>query len=151
MRVIAQRVSMASVIVNDNLVNEIESGLLVLLGIGHEDEDEDVEWLCKKLLNMRIFSDEQGKMNKSIVDITGQILVISQFTLFASTKKGNRPSFMNSAKPEKAESMYTYFCNRLRELQSDIEVKTGIFAADMKVNLINDGPVTIILDSKNKE
>lgn len=150
MRVILQRVSNAQVVVDDTLVSAIDNGFLVLLGVGHEDTAEDMQWLVRKILNMRVFSDEDGKMNKSIIDIQGELLVVSQFTLYASTKKGNRPSFINSAKPDIAKEQYESFCTMLQS-QFDGNVKKGIFAADMKVSLTNDGPVTILLDSKNKE
>jgi D-tyrosyl-tRNA(Tyr) deacylase len=122
---------------------------MILLGIGHEDTNEDIEWLTQKITNLRVFSDEEGKMNLSIIDIRGEILLISQFTLFASTKKGNRPSFIQSAKPEIAIPLYEKFIESLKDF--GISVSTGIFGADMKLSLTNVGPVTIIIDSKNKE
>jgi D-tyrosyl-tRNA(Tyr) deacylase len=149
MRVVIQRVSEASVTINDAIEGKINTGFMILLGIGHEDSNEDIEWLTQKITNLRVFSDEEGKMNLSILDIKGEILLISQFTLFASTKKGNRPSFIQSAKPEIAIPLYEKFIESLKDF--GISVSTGIFGADMKVSLTNDGPVTIIIDSKNKE
>lgn len=150
MRVLLQRVSQASVTINNELKSEIKNGLLLLLGIEENDSKEDIDWLVKKVVNMRIFSDKEGKMNLSIQDIEGEILVVSQFTLYASTKKGNRPSFIKSAKPDVAIPLYEEFIKQL-SLNLNKEIKTGEFGADMKVNLTNDGPVTIWLDSKNKE
>lgn len=150
MRVLLQRVSQASVTINNELKSEIKNGLLLLLGIEENDTNEDIEWLVKKATNMRIFPDEEGKMNLSIQDIDGEILVVSQFTLYASTKKGNRPSFIKSAKPDVAIPLYKEFVKQL-SLSLNKEIKTGEFGADMKVNLTNDGPVTIWLDSRNKE
>jgi D-tyrosyl-tRNA(Tyr) deacylase len=149
MRVVIQRVSEASVTINNAIEGKINTGFMILLGIGHEDTNEDIEWLTQKITNLRVFSDEEGKMNLSILDIKGEILLISQFTLFASTKKGNRPSFIQSAKPEIAIPLYEKFIESLKDF--GISVSTGIFGADMKVSLTNDGPVTIIIDSKNKE
>ena len=149
MRVVIQRVSEASVTINDAIEGKINTGFMILLGIGHEDTNEDIEWLTQKITNLRVFSDEEGKMNLSILDIKGEILLISQFTLFASTKKGNRPSFIQSAKPEIAIPLYEKFIESIKDF--GIKVSTGIFGADMKVSLTNDGPVTIIIDSKNKE
>lgn len=150
MRVLLQRVSEASVKIEERVVGQIESGLLLLVGIEEEDSKNDADWLIKKIIGMRIFSDEEGRMNRSIQDIAGQFLVVSQFTLHASTKKGNRPSFINAARPEQAIPLYDYFKEELRK-QSNLIVETGQFGADMKVSLTNDGPVTIWLDSKNKE
>ena len=149
MRVVIQRVSQASVSINDAIEGKINTGFMILLGIGHEDTNEDIEWLTQKITNLRVFSDEEGKMNLSILDIKGEILLISQFTLFASTKKGNRPSFIQSAKPEIAIPLYEKFIESIKDF--GIKVSTGIFGADMKVSLTNDGPVTILIDSKNKE
>lgn len=129
---------------------EINAGLLVLLGIEAEDTNEDIDWLVRKLISLRIFSDDEGKMNHSITDVNGAFLVISQFTLHASTKKGNRPSYIKAARPEMAVPLYEKFVDELRS-QSALTVETGIFGADMKVQLINDGPVTIWIDSKNRE
>ena len=149
MRAVIQRVSEARVIVDKKIVGAIKDGLMILLGVGQHDSQEDIQWLVKKIVNMRIFSDDDDKMNLSILDIGGAALVISQFTLFASTKKGNRPSYINAAKPELANQLYQDF---LAKLRTELEiVEEGIFAADMKVSLTNDGPVTIIIDSKNRE
>jgi len=149
MRAVLQRVSYASVKVDDVITGRIEKGFLVLLGIEPDDTDTDIEWLANKCVNMRIFSDNDGKMNLSIKDVEGSFLVVSQFTLHASTKKGNRPSFIKAARPEHAVPMYEKFCTVLTDKGTQVE--RGIFGADMKVELLNDGPVTIILDSKNKE
>ncbi len=149
MRVLLQRVSEASVKIEGKINGQIDQGLLLLVGICAEDNQEDIDWLIQKIVNMRIFSDENGKMNLSIQDIHGEIIVISQFTLHASTKKGNRPSFIDAARPEIAIPLYNQFIQKLQS--SDLKVETGIFGADMKVSLVNDGPVTISLDSKNKE
>ena len=149
MRVVIQRVSKASVKINSNEICNINNGLLILLGIELKDSDEDIVWLTKKIINLRIFSDENGKMNHSVTDVSGEIIVVSQFTLHAKTKKGNRPSYINAAKPELAIPLYEKFTDFLRK-ESDLNVYTGKFGADMKVSLINDGPVTIILDSKEK-
>ena len=149
MRAVIQRVSEARVIVDKKIVGAIKDGLVILLGVGQHDSQEDIQWLVKKIVNMRIFSDDDDKMNLSVLDIGGAALVISQFTLFASTKKGNRPSYINAAKPELANQLYQDF---LAKLRTELEiVEEGIFAADMKVSLTNDGPVTIIIDSKNRE
>ena len=150
MRVILQRVSNASVTIDNTVHSEINQGLLLLLGIEEADNQEDIDWLVKKISQMRIFSDQEGKMNLSLMDINGEILVVSQFTLFAYCKKGNRPSFIKSDKPESAIPLYESFISKMNQT-IDKEVKTGIFGADMKVQLSNDGPVTISLDSKNKE
>ncbi len=150
MRVLLQRVSQAEVTIAGKIVSNINKGLLLLLGIEHEDNEQDIEWLCKKICSLRIFQDEQGKMNLSIMDIEGQFLVVSQFTLHASTKKGNRPSFIDAARPETAIPLYNKFVECLKST-STLNVATGEFGADMKVGLVNDGPVTIWLDSKNKE
>lgn len=150
MRAVIQRVSEASVTINNNVKSLIKTGLLVLLGIEENDNDKDIEWLIKKITQMRIFSDEDGKMNLSVQDINGDILVISQFTLYASTKKGNRPSFIQAAKPALAIPLYETFLTQLK-IQLNKEIYSGEFGADMKVTLVNDGPVTIILDSKKTE
>ncbi len=147
MKIILQRVTHASVTVDSQIMGEIQHGLLILLGIGKEDTEEDIEFLCSKLIHMRIFNDTEGKMNLSLIDINGSCLVISQFTLFASTKKGNRPSFTDAASPDIANQFYEKFCSRLSILCSK-KVEKGVFGADMKVSLLNDGPVTIALDSK---
>ncbi len=150
MRIVLQRVSEASVSIEGTINGAIHSGLLVLLGIEEADTLEDIDWLCNKILKMRIFNDENGVMNLSLQDIGGEILVISQFTLHASTKKGNRPGYIKAAKPEIAIPLYEEFNKRLKNLLGK-PVKTGIFGADMKVSLVNDGPVTILIDSKNRE
>lgn len=149
MRVVIQRVSEASVTIEGELKSEIKTGLLVLLGIGMEDSLEDIKWLVNKVVQLRIFPGEAGSIDKSVQDIDGEILVISQFTLFASTKKGNRPSFLNSAKPEIAKPLYEQFVIELEETLNK-KIGTGVFGADMKVSLINDGPVTINIDTKNR-
>jgi D-aminoacyl-tRNA deacylase len=150
MKIVIQRSLEASVTIDHQIHGEIEHGLVVLVGIEHADTQEDADWLIGKLLNLRIFNDEEGKMNRSIQDTQGEFLIISQFTLHASTKKGNRPSYIQAARPETAIPLYDYFVEELRKV-SQTKVATGIFGADMKVQLINDGPVTIIIDSKNKE
>jgi D-tyrosyl-tRNA(Tyr) deacylase len=146
---VIQRVKKASVEIQGEIRGEIAQGLLVLLGIGHDDSDEDVAWLSTKIVNMRIFSDENGKMNLSVLDLKGEILLISQFTLHASTQKGNRPSFIDAAPPEKAIPLYEAMKSSLAQLLRS-PLHTGVFGADMQVGLVNDGPVTIIIDSKNK-
>ncbi len=150
MRVVIQRVSEASVTIDGKVKSHIRWGLLILLGIEPEDAGEDIEWLCKKIAALRIFSDEAGMMNLSVQDIAGEMIVVSQFTLHASTKKGNRPSFIRAARPEVAIPMYEQFVAKLQE-ESGRPVQTGEFGADMKVSLLNDGPVTILMDSKNRE
>jgi D-tyrosyl-tRNA(Tyr) deacylase len=147
MRAVIQRVSSASVTINENIYSTIESGLLVLLGIEDADSDEDIEWLSGKIVNLRIFDDEAGVMNVSLKDKGGELLLVSQFTLHASTKKGNRPSYIKASKPEIAIPIYE---KMIRQLSTDLgkEIKTGVFGADMKVQLLNDGPVTIIMDTK---
>jgi len=150
MRVVLQRVSEASVSIDDKVHGAIDNGLLILLGITAVDSQEDVNWLVNKIVGMRIFSDLDGKMNLNINDVNGNALVVSQFTLYASTKKGNRPSFINAAKPEVAIPLYETFVNTLSQ-KLDETVPTGIFGADMKVALVNDGPVTIVVDSLNRE
>lgn len=150
MRIVIQRVVQASVTIDHKIFSAIKSGLLILVGIEDSDEDEDIEWLTKKAANLRIFNDEKGVMNLSLLETNGEALVVSQFTLHASTKKGNRPSYIKASKPDFAIPMYEKFCNEL-SLALNKQVKTGIFGADMKVELINDGPVTIVMDSKNKE
>ncbi|WP_028979253.1 D-aminoacyl-tRNA deacylase [Sporocytophaga myxococcoides] len=146
---VIQRVKHASVTIDKTLKSSISEGLLVLLGIAHEDTQEDSDWLTKKIINLRIFSDADGKMNLSLKDINGDLLVVSQFTLHASTKKGNRPSFIEAARPEKGIPMYEQFV-QLSEIELGKTVYTGEFGADMQVQLLNDGPVTIIIDTKNK-
>ena len=149
MRVVIQRVSSASVTIDGAVKSAIGPGLLVLLGIGHEDGEEDIDYLVKKTAALRIFNDRDGVMNRSLVDINGEALVVSQFTLMASTKKGNRPSYIEAAGHEKAIPLYEAFCRRLGEAIGK-PVGTGEFGADMKVALVNDGPVTICIDSKNR-
>lgn len=149
MRVVIQRAQNASVEIDEKTVGAIENGLVVLVGIEHEDTKEDALWLIGKLCQLRVFSDSEGKMNLSIQDIKGEFLVISQFTLHASTKKGNRPSYIQAARPEIAIPLYEFFIQELKK-QSELKVETGVFGADMKVSLVNDGPVTIIIDSKNR-
>jgi D-tyrosyl-tRNA(Tyr) deacylase len=150
MRFVIQRVSEASLSIDGEIHSKISKGFLVLVGIEEQDTNEDAEWLCQKLINMRIFEDADGKMNLALADVNGDILLVSQFTLFASTKKGNRPSFIKSAKPDMAIPLYNYCINYLTKNYSK-EIKTGVFGADMKISLINDGPVTILMDSKNRE
>ena len=149
MRIVVQRVSKASVSIAGNLYSEINYGFLVLIGICDDDRYDDIEWLTQKIINLRVFGDELGKLNRSIQDINGEILIVSQFTLFASVKKGNRPSFVASARPEIAIPLYEKFIDELKKY--DIKIQTGVFGANMQIELVNDGPVTIIIDSKNKE
>jgi D-tyrosyl-tRNA(Tyr) deacylase len=149
MRVVIQRVSSASVTIDGAVKSAIGQGLLVLLGVGHEDGEEDIDYLVKKTAGLRIFNDADGVMNRSVVDVEGEALVVSQFTLMASTKKGNRPSYIEAAGHEKAIPLYQAFCRRLEEAIGK-PVGTGEFGADMKVALVNDGPVTICIDSKNR-
>ncbi len=150
MKAVIQRVSRASVTVDGKIISEIKSGLLILLGIEDADSDEDIEWLSRKIINLRIFNDSEGIMNHSLLDIDGDAIVVSQFTLHASTKKGNRPSYIKAAKPDVAVPLYENF---IRQLEKDLgkKVGTGIFGADMKVDLLNDGPITLGIDTKNKE
>ena len=150
MKAVLQRVSEASVTVEEQEISRINSGLLILLGVENGDTEGDLEWLVGKIQKMRIFDDEEGKMNRSLLDIDGQALVVSQFTLHASTKKGNRPSFIRAAQPDQAEALYEKFCERFSE-NLTTPVQRGKFAAMMKVGLVNDGPVTIVIDSRNKE
>ncbi|MBP6659259.1 MAG: D-tyrosyl-tRNA(Tyr) deacylase [Chitinophagales bacterium] len=150
MRAILQRVTSCSVTINHQTKSQIGNGLLILLGIEENDTEADIYWLVKKIIQMRIFSDENGKMNLSVQDINGEILVVSQFTLFASTKKGNRPSFTRSAKPEIAVPLYEKFIGETEKIFGK-NIQTGTFGADMKVQILNDGPVTIIIDSKQAE
>ena len=147
MKIIVQRVKQAQVSIEGQVYSQIKQGLLLIVGVGPEDQLEDLDYAVRKLVNMRIFSDAEGKMNLSVKDIEGEILSISQFTLFADTKKGNRPAFTGAAKPDVAEAFYLEFN---QELAKEVPVQTGIFGADMQVELINDGPVTIILDTKNR-
>lgn len=150
MRAVIQRVSSAKCSVNDQVTGEIGIGFLVLIGIEDADTDEDLDWLAQKINGMRIFSDENGLMNRSLADVNGDILLVSQFTLFAATKKGNRPGFTRSARPEKAIPMYESMIEKL-SLLTQKKIKTGVFGADMQISLVNDGPVTITIDTKNKE
>jgi len=150
MRAVIQRVSQASCTVEGSITGQIEAGFLVLLGIEDADTSDDAVWLAQKIANMRVFSDEQGLMNLGLADIKGRILLISQFTLFAQTKKGNRPGFTRAARPEKAIPLYEFMKEEL-EKQCNSKVETGIFGADMKISLLNDGPVTILIDTQNKE
>ena len=150
MRTLIQRVQHASVTIDGQLKSKIGKGLLVLVGIEDRDTQEDIEWLCKKIANLRIFDDENGVMNRSVIESGGEVMVVSQFTLHASTKKGNRPSYIKAAKPEVSIPLYERFCKDLSSALGK-EIGTGIFGADMKVELLNDGPVTICMDTKNKE
>jgi D-aminoacyl-tRNA deacylase len=150
MRAVIQRVTKASVTIDGKINDSIGEGLLVLVGIEDADNDEDILWLSNKIVNLRIFNDEEGIMNRSVLDVEGNILLISQFTLHASTKKGNRPSYIKASKPDVAIPLYE---KMIRQLSKDLskEIATGVFGADMKVELLNNGPVTIIIDTKNKE
>ena len=150
MKVVIQRVSKAKVEVNDSVICKIKQGFLILLGIESSDSQEDFNWLVSKISNLRVFSDDELKMNLSIKDVKGEIIVVSQFTLHAKTKKGNRPSFINAANPEHAKPIYDEFISKLKN-ESEVNVKSGIFGANMQLTIVNDGPVTIIIDSKNKE
>lgn len=150
MRVVIQRVSKASVNIDEKISGQIGKGMLILLGIEHTDSQEDINWLCSKIARLRIFNDENNIMNLSVMDMDGEILVVSQFTLHASTKKGNRPSYIKAAKPEFAIPMYEKFVKQLKTV-TEKPVQTGEFGAMMEVELVNDGPVTIIIDSKNRE
>jgi len=149
MKTILQRVERASVLVNGKVVSKISNGILILLGITNEDTKEDIVWLSKKITNLRIFDDENSVMNKSLIDINGDAIIVSQFTLMASTKKGNRPSYIKAAKPEIAIPIYNDFVQQF-EIDLGKKVGTGIFGAEMKIELLNDGPVTIIIDTQNK-
>ncbi len=150
MRLVIQRVSHASVTIDGVCKSAIKKGFMILVGIEEADTKEDAEWLCRKVIGLRVFDDEEGIMNKSVTDINGEILIVSQFTLMASTKKGNRPSYIKAARHETAIPLYEYFCNEVSKGLGK-PVGTGEFGADMKVELLNDGPVTILIDSKNKE
>lgn len=149
MRVVIQRVKSASVRIEGSIFSKIDAGLLLLVGFEDEDNEEDLQWMTTKIMQLRIFNDEQQLMNRSVIDEQGAILVVSQFTLFASTKKGNRPSFIDAAKPPIAIPLYEKFIYLLQQ-KSNLKIETGKFGADMEVSLINDGPVTILIDSKNK-
>ena len=148
MKIVIQRVSCASVRVEGVIVGQIQQGLMLLVGVEEGDDKSDAEWLAKKILDLRIFSDSEGKMNLSVKDVSGDVLCISQFTLIAEDKKGNRPSFIKAAKPEKAIDLFEYFKELIKN--SGLKVESGIFGADMKVELLNNGPVTIVMDSKTK-
>lgn len=150
MRAVIQRVTKASCTVDNRITGQIQKGLMILLGVEEADTTDDLKWLGQKFINLRIFEDEQGMMNKSIQDVDGNILLVSQFTLFAQTKKGNRPSFIRAAKPDKAKPMYEEMALLLSQLLQK-EVQLGIFGADMKIDLLNDGPVTIVMDTKDKD
>lgn len=150
MRVVVQRVKKANVSVDDKKISEIAEGLLILLGIENDDNEDDINWLCKKIANLRIFDDDEGIMNKSLCENKGEILLVSQFTLHANVKKGNRPSYIRAAKPQFSLPMYQKF-KEILETQIQCKVQTGKFGANMQVALVNDGPVTIIIDSKNKD
>jgi D-tyrosyl-tRNA(Tyr) deacylase len=150
MRAVVQRVTQASCTVDGGITGQIDAGFLVLLGIEDADTDDDLQWLAQKICGLRVFGDENGLMNKALADIDGNILLISQFTLFAQTKKGNRPSFIRAARPDKAIPMYEQMIKTLNAITGK-KIATGIFGADMKISLVNDGPVTIIMDTKDKE
>ena len=150
MKIVIQRVSEARVKVSDKIISEIKLGFLILLGVEKSDSKEDINWLVNKISNLRVFSDNELKMNLSIKDIKGEIIVVSQFTLHAKTKKGNRPSYIKAANPEQAEHLYEEFILQLKN-ESAVSVQSGVFRANMQVDIVNDGPVTIIMDSKNKE
>lgn len=150
MRIVIQKVTHASVTIEGKIKSEIKKGLLVFVGIEDRDKDDDIDWLANKIVNIRIFEDENGVMNKSVIDMDGEILVVSQFTLHALTKKGNRPSYIKASKPDFAIPMYEKFCSKVSNILGK-EVKTGEFGADMKVELLNDGPTTIWIDSQNRE
>lgn len=150
MRTVIQKVKQASVTIENKIHSEIKNGLLILLGIEDADTQEDIEWLSAKIAKLRIFNDDQGVMNKSVMDIGGELLVVSQFTLHASAKKGNRPSYIRASKPDFAVPMYEKFVERLKH-DSGLTVKTGVFGAMMEIGLVNDGPVTIIMDTKDKD
>jgi len=150
MRVVIQRVTKADVTINSNQICQIKDGLLILLGIQIDDSNEDISWLVKKISNLRIFSDKNAKMNNSVIDVNGEIIIVSQFTLHAKTKKGNRPSFITAAKPDIAIPLYEEFILKLKS-ETGLNIYSGEFGADMQVSLVNDGPVTIILDSKSRD
>lgn len=150
MRAVIQRVLRASVTIDGKLHSSIGKGMMLFIGICDEDGEDDIDWLAKKVVNLRIFDDENGVMNRPVTEVAGEILAVSQFTLMASTRKGNRPSYIKAARPEISKPLYEAFCRKLSE-ESGTVVQTGVFGADMKCELINDGPVTIIIDTKNKE
>lgn len=149
MRAVIQRVSEAKVTIDNAVVGSIETGLLILLGVCVDDTESDADWLVTKILNMRIFSDQNGLMNESVIEVSGSLLVVSQFTLHAKTKKGNRPSYIDAARPERAVPLYEYFLERMKS-ESNLIVQSGTFGAMMQVSLVNDGPVTIVIDSGNR-
>lgn len=151
MRVVIQRVNTAELKIDGQLFSKIQQGLVVLIGVEDKDDIEDIHWICKKIVQLRIFSDENNKMNNSLQDINGEILLVSQFTLHANVKKGNRPSFIKAAKPEYAQALYKDTISHLKNIIGNDKVKTGVFGANMQILLENDGPVTITIDSKNKE
>ncbi len=151
MRIVIQRVTEAELKINYEIFSAIHQGLLIFIGIEESDSPEDVTWLIQKIIQMRIFSDSDGKMNLNLQDIQGEVMLVSQFTLHASTKKGNRPSFIRAARPEQAIPLYELFVEETQKMLGESKVKTGIFGGDMKIMLVNDGPVTIIIDSKNKD
>ena len=151
MRAVVQRVKSSTLKIENKTYSTINHGLLVLLGIGNDDNQEDIDWLLKKIVNLRVFTDSEGKMNHSLIDIKGELLIVSQFTLIASTKKGNRPSFIQSAKPDIAIPLYENFVKAAKQTLEKDKVKTGVFGADMQIELLNDGPVTLNFDTKNKE
>jgi D-tyrosyl-tRNA(Tyr) deacylase len=150
MRVVIQRVTQASVSINGIVKGSIKKGFMVLLGIATDDHEEDAQWLCSKIAQLRVFNDENGLMNLGLQEVKGEVLVVSQFTLHASYKKGNRPSFLQAARPEQAIPLYEYFIQQM-EAATQTKIQTGTFGADMQVQLVNDGPVTIVMDTKNKE
>ena len=150
MRALIQRVSYGSVTVENKKIGEINHGLVVLLGVDINDNQDDISWLAKKIINLRVFDDEKKLMNNSIINVNGDLMIISQFTLFAKTKKGNRPSYINAAKSPKAYKYYNYFCDEIESLLCK-KVTRGIFGADMTLNIVNEGPVTIHIDSRNKD
>lgn len=150
MRAVVQKVKRASLSIEGNIYSEIAEGLMVLVGIEDADTEEDIEWLCGKIVRLRIFDDESGVMNLSVEDVKGEIMAVSQFTLHASTKKGNRPTYIRASKPDFARPMYEKFVAKLQSLSTK-EVRTGVFGADMQIELVNNGPTTIIIDTKNKE
>lgn len=148
MRAVIQRVTKSSVVVDGNVVGDIDKGLLILLGVGPEDDSKDIDYLSDKIVNLRIFEDEDNKMNLSLLDIEGDLLIVSQFTLLGDVRKGRRPNFSNAAKPDIAEKMYEDFIEKCKSYEGLNKVESGVFGADMKVELLNDGPVTILIDSK---
>ena len=148
MKIVVQRVKAANVKVDNEIVGKISEGLMLLIGVDEDDDTNDADWLIKKIIDLRIFSDQEGKMNLSVKDISGEILCISQFTLISDYKKGNRPSYIKAAKPEKAIPLFEYFKQEIKK--SGLKIESGIFGADMKVSLLNDGPVTLVFDSKTK-